>query len=100
MSTLMNRDELRGALERAIERKSANKSPVSLTWAQGSSSRQHLARRVENHRHCVAPGLEAARPTDPGPRPPSGSGSSARRQPAACRLPQALTPGNLPRPAP
>ncbi|NWF47712.1 iron-containing redox enzyme family protein, partial [Hydrogenophaga sp. D2P1] len=55
MSTPMNRDELRTALENAIKGKSANKSPFSLAWAEGSLSREHLARWAENHYHYVGP---------------------------------------------
>ncbi|MFW5333336.1 TenA family transcriptional regulator, partial [Hydrogenophaga sp. ZJX-1] len=55
MPTLMNRDELRSALENAIKGKSANKSPFSLAWAEGSLSREHLARWAENHYHYVGP---------------------------------------------
>lgn len=55
MSTLMNRDEFRSALERAIQGKSANKSPYSIAWATGKLSRAHLARWAENHYHYVGP---------------------------------------------
>jgi pyrroloquinoline-quinone synthase len=55
MTALLNRDELRTALENAIKGKSANKSPFSLAWAEGSLSREHLARWAENHYHYVGP---------------------------------------------
>jgi pyrroloquinoline-quinone synthase len=55
MPALMNRDELRTALENAIKGKSANKSPFSLAWAEGSLSREHLSRWAENHYHYVGP---------------------------------------------
>ena len=55
MPSLMNRDELRTALENAIKGKSANKSPFSLAWAEGSLSRDHLSRWAENHYHYVGP---------------------------------------------
>ena len=55
MSTPMNRDQLRSALENAIQGKSANKSPFSLAWAEGSLSREHLSRWAENHYHYVGP---------------------------------------------
>lgn len=55
MTAPMNRDELRTALENAIKGKSANKSPFSLAWAEGSLSREHLARWAENHYHYVGP---------------------------------------------
>ncbi len=55
MPSLMNRDELRTALENAIKGKSANKSPFSLAWAEGSLSREHLSRWAENHYHYVGP---------------------------------------------
>ena len=55
MTTPLNRDELRTALENAIKGKSANKSPFSLAWAEGSLSREHLARWAENHYHYVGP---------------------------------------------
>ena len=55
MTALMNRDQLRSALENAIQGKSANKSPFSLAWAEGSLSREHLARWAENHYHYVGP---------------------------------------------
>lgn len=55
MPSLMNRDELRSALENAIKGKSANKSPFSLAWAEGSLSREHLSRWAENHYHYVGP---------------------------------------------
>ena len=55
MSNLMNRDELRSALENAIKGKSANQSPFSLAWAGGTLSREHLARWAENHYHYVGP---------------------------------------------
>ena len=38
-----------------IKGKSANKSPFSLAWAEGSLSREHLARWAENHYHYVGP---------------------------------------------
>ena len=55
MSELMNRDEFRTALEDAIKGKSANKSPFSIAWANGTLSRAHLARWAENHFHYVGP---------------------------------------------
>ena len=55
MPSLMNPDELRSALENAIKGKSANKSPFSLAWAEGSLSREHLSRWAENHYHYVGP---------------------------------------------
>ncbi len=55
MSTLMNRDEFRTALENAIKGNSANASPFSLAWASGTLSRDHLARWAENHYHYVGP---------------------------------------------
>ena len=55
MSELMSKDEFRTALENAIKGKSANKSPFSLAWAQGTLSRDHLARWAENHYHYVGP---------------------------------------------
>ena len=55
MSTPMTRDERRSALANAIKGKSANKSPFSLAWAEGSLSREHLARWAENHYHYVGP---------------------------------------------
>ena len=55
MAALMNRDEFRTALETAIAGKSANKSPFSIAWADGTLSREHLARWAENHFHYVGP---------------------------------------------
>lgn len=55
MDTLMNRDEFRTALENAIQGKSATKSPFSIAWADGTLSREHLARWAENHYHYVGP---------------------------------------------
>src|SRR3954467_1879003 len=55
MSTLMNRDDFRTALETAIQGKSANNSPLSIAWASGQLSRAHLARWAENHDHYVGP---------------------------------------------
>ena len=55
MSALLSRDEFRTALENAIKGKSANQSPFSLAWAEGSLSREHLARWAENHYHYVGP---------------------------------------------
>ena len=55
MTELMNRDQFRTALERAIQGKSANKSPFSIAWATGKLSRAHLARWAENHYHYVGP---------------------------------------------
>ena len=37
MPELMNRDQFRSALERAIQGKSANQSPFSIAWATGRS---------------------------------------------------------------
>ena len=55
MAELMNRDDLRTALENAIKGKSANKSPFSIAWASGKLSRAHLAKWAENHYHYVGP---------------------------------------------
>lgn len=55
MPELMNRDQLRTALENAIKGKSANKAPFSIAWASGKLSRAHLARWAENHYHYVGP---------------------------------------------
>ncbi|RMX05891.1 iron-containing redox enzyme family protein [Corticibacter populi] len=55
MSELLSRDELRTALEKAIQGKSANKAPFSVAWASGQLSRAHLARWAENHYHYVGP---------------------------------------------
>src|SRR6478609_5130168 len=55
MTALMNRDEFRTALENAIKGRSANTSPFSLAWANGTLSREHLARWAENHYHYVGP---------------------------------------------
>jgi len=55
MAALMDRDEFRTALEKAIAGKSANKSPFSIAWASGKLSRAHLARWCENHYHYVGP---------------------------------------------
>ena len=55
MAPLMNRDEFRTALENAIQGKSATKSPFSIAWADGTLSREHLARWAENHYHYVGP---------------------------------------------
>lgn len=55
MSELLNRDELRTALETAIQGKSANKAPFSVAWASGQLNRAHLARWAENHYHYVGP---------------------------------------------
>jgi pyrroloquinoline-quinone synthase len=55
MPELMSPDQLRSALERAIQGKSANKSPFSIAWAEGKLSRVHLARWAENHYHYVGP---------------------------------------------
>src|SRR5256714_14960809 len=55
MSQLMNQDEFRTALEKAIQGKSANKAPFSIAWASGKLTRAHLARWAENHYHYVGP---------------------------------------------
>jgi pyrroloquinoline-quinone synthase len=55
MAALMDRDEFRTALEKAIAGRSANKSPFSIAWASGKLSRAHLARWAENHYHYVGP---------------------------------------------
>ncbi len=55
MSALMNRDDFRTALENAIKGKSANKSPFSIAWANGTLTREQLARWAENHYHYVGP---------------------------------------------
>ena len=55
MAALMDRDQFRTALEKAIAGKSANKSPFSIAWASGKLSRAHLARWCENHYHYVGP---------------------------------------------
>lgn len=55
MAELMNREDLRTALERAIKGKSANKAPFSVAWASGKLSREHLARWAENHYNYVGP---------------------------------------------
>ena len=55
MAALMNRDDFRTALEKAIQGKSANKAPFSVAWASGKLSRAHLARWAENHYHYVGP---------------------------------------------
>src|SRR5437762_1696348 len=55
MSSLMNQDDFRTALESAIYGKSATKSPFSIAWANGSLTRAHLARWAENHYHYVGP---------------------------------------------
>lgn len=52
---LLDRDEFRAALEKAIQSKSANKSPFSIAWATGKLTREHLARWAENHYHYVGP---------------------------------------------
>ena len=55
MTALMDRDTFRTALEKAIQGKTATKSPFSLAWASGKLSRAHLARWAENHYHYVGP---------------------------------------------
>ncbi|HVL75948.1 MAG TPA: iron-containing redox enzyme family protein [Noviherbaspirillum sp.] len=55
MTALMNREEFRAALERAIQGKTATKSPFSVAWANGTLSRAHLAHWAENHYHYVGP---------------------------------------------
>ena len=55
MNQVMNRDDFRSALEKAIQGKSANKSPFSIAWASGKLTRAHLARWAENHYHYVGP---------------------------------------------
>lgn len=55
MTALMNRDEFRTALEQAIQGSTANKSPFSLAWANGTLTREHLCRWAENHFHYVGP---------------------------------------------
>jgi pyrroloquinoline-quinone synthase len=55
MNQVMNRDDFRTALEKAIQGKSANKSPFSIAWASGRLTRAHLARWAENHYHYVGP---------------------------------------------
>lgn len=55
MNQVMNRDDFRSALEKAIQGKSANKSPFSIAWASGRLARAHLARWAENHYHYVGP---------------------------------------------
>jgi pyrroloquinoline-quinone synthase len=55
MAGLMEKDEFRGALERAIQGRSANKAPFSVAWASGKLTRAHLARWAENHYHYVGP---------------------------------------------
>ena len=55
MDALMNQDEFRTALEAAIAGKTATRSPFSIAWANGTLSREHLARWAENHYHYVGP---------------------------------------------
>lgn len=55
MQPLINREEFRAMLEQAIHGKSANKSPFSVAWANGSLTREHMARWAENHYHYVGP---------------------------------------------
>ena len=55
MAALLSQDEMRSALERAIQGKSANKSPFSIAWATGKLTRAHLARWAENHYNYVGP---------------------------------------------
>jgi pyrroloquinoline-quinone synthase len=55
MTALLNQDEFRTALEKAIQGKAATKSPFSVAWASGKLSRAHLARWAENHYHYVGP---------------------------------------------
>ena len=55
MEALMNQDEFRTALEAAIAGKTATRSPFSIAWANGTLSREHLARWAENHYHYVGP---------------------------------------------
>lgn len=55
MAKLMNHEEFRAALEKAIQGNSANKAPFSVAWASGKLTRAHLARWAENHYHYVGP---------------------------------------------
>ncbi len=55
MTELMNQNDFRTALEKAIQGKSANQSPFSIAWASGKLTRAHLARWAENHYHYVGP---------------------------------------------
>jgi len=55
MSELMNPDDFRAALEKAIVGKAATKAPFSVAWANGTLSREHLCRWAENHYHYVGP---------------------------------------------
>lgn len=55
MPELMNPDEFRTALENAIKGKAATASPFSKAWAEGSLTRDHMARWAENHYKYVGP---------------------------------------------
>lgn len=55
MTSVMNKQEFRTALENAIKGKSANASPFNIAWARGKLSRAHMARWAENHFHYVGP---------------------------------------------
>ncbi len=93
MSTLMNRDEFRTALENAIKGKSANKSPFSMAWAAGTLTREHLARWAENHYHYVGPfadylGYVYARMPTTTPRPRTSCWPTCtRKRSAATAIP-------------
>lgn len=58
MAKLLNQDELRSALERAIKSNTANAAPFSIAWTDGKLSRDHMARWAENHFHYVGPFAE------------------------------------------
>ena len=55
MPELLNKDQLRTALENAIKGKAATRAPFSVAWANGTLTRAHLARWAENHYHYVGP---------------------------------------------
>jgi pyrroloquinoline-quinone synthase len=55
MADLLDRDELRTALEDAIKGREAKNASFSQAWANGELERHHFARWAENHYHYVGP---------------------------------------------
>lgn len=55
MSTLLNKEQFRTALEEAIQGREARNASFSQAWANGELKRHHFARWAENHFHYVGP---------------------------------------------
>ncbi|MEW9670652.1 TenA family transcriptional regulator [Ammoniphilus sp. 3BR4] len=55
MAELLNREDFRAELEKAIKSQHSSVSPFSVAWAEGRLDRKHFARWAENHYAYVGP---------------------------------------------